>query len=561
MTRKTATQHAAWRAAEIGEPLPQRGWGRAVAVYPGPYNLAMANLGYQWLMHALAKNGLAVARAVWPERGSSPETLRCIDDDRSAADADIWFVSVSFENDLVHLAAMLRLAGLPVRAAERRERDPLIVAGGVVPTMNPEPISELADVCLLGEGNAALAPFLEHWRDEAPRDRAAWLASLAHVPGAYVGRFYHSRYEGERLQALEAQAGFPAQVKVAREAAINPVENRTHLRAPGAVFGDSMLVEAARGCTNRCRFCAAGHVFLPYRPAAPPSEVPSLGENVLGLVGSNVSGHPDLAAWLEFAGDRRVALSSIRRDTLDEETWRALTARGLVSAAIAPEAGSEGLRRVINKPATDEEILVEVRRAIDAGVQNLKLYFMVGLPGESGDDVQSIVSLAQRCRDTAMDGWKKKGWAGRITLSVNPFVPKPHTPFQWHPFGAESELKKKLRMIAQELRRTPNLEMQSESLRAAVLQALLSVGDRRAGELARLVDAEGSIRPALRAWQPNHQSLLAAAFQFDDALPWDAVDMGIRRSYLEQEYQEALAGRTTPPCRPESGCRICGICG
>ncbi len=526
--------------------------------------MAMANLGYQWLFHALADAGLAVARAVWPERAMADETerdtLRLIDDDRPAAEAEVWFVSISFENDLTNLAAMLRLAGVPVRAADRGGDDPLIVAGGVVPSLNPEPASALVDVCLLGEGRSALGPFLDYLREHDVRRRDIFLEGLKEVPAAYVGCYYHSRFEGERLVALAPRQGFPHRVQVAKEKQIDPDQNRIHLRAPGAVFGDALLIEVARGCVNRCRFCAAGHLFLPYRPAAAPAQLPDFGQRVLGLVGSNVSGHPGLDAWLDLAGEQRVSLSSIRRDTLTSAQWRRLVEGGLSSAALAPEAGSERLRRVINKPATDAQIIDEVRRAVEIGVKNLKLYFMIGLPSEEAADREAIIELVARCREAAMIGWKARGWAGKITVSANPFIPKPHTPFQWHPFGAEKTIKGWLANIVAGLRRTPNVEVQTESLRAAVLQALLAVGDRRAGELAHLVDVAGGIRPGLRAWPVDHVKALTTPRRFDEVLPWDPVDTGIRRDYLEREYDAALAERVTPQCPPDRVCRICGVC-
>lgn len=565
MGNKSARQHALWREAEIGERLPDHGWARVAAVYPQRYNVAAANLGYQWLCHALAEAGLEVRRLVFPEPAVEVEavhdTLRVIEDDGPAADAAVWFVSLSFENDLVRLAAMLRLSGLDPRATHRTARDPLIVAGGIVPSLNPEPVSDLADVCLLGDGEALLGPFVDYLKTHGDADRDTLLAGLKDVPGAYVGRHYVSRWDVDgRLAAVEPIDGFPERVRVVKVATLDPEQTRQRWRAPGAAFGDSLLIETARGCVNRCRFCAAGHLFLPYRPASPPPGKPDLGQHVAGLIGSNVSGHPDLEAWLEWAGDDRVALASIRRGTLDDDQWRRLVGRGLVSAAIAPEAGSERLRRVINKPASDEQILDEVRRAVGAGVKNLKLYFLLGLPGETAADVDAIVSLTQRAREAAMAGWHARKWAGRLAVSVNPLIPKPHTPFQWHAFGDPDDLKKRVAAVRSGLRRTANVDFQAESLREATLQALLSIGDRRAGRLVRLIDQEGGVRAGLRAWDVDRTAWLMRPRPVDAALPWDCVDAGVTRRYLADEYEKALREETSPPCRVGSGCRLCGVC-
>ena len=305
MVRKTAQQYAAWRASETGLVLPRRGTWRACAAYPGPYRVAMANLGYQWLLYALGQNDFAVSRVVWPEddllREAEADTLRTLDDNRAARAADVWFVSVSFENDLPHLAGLLRLAGLAPYADQRREDDPLIVAGGVVPSLNPEPIAALADVCLLGEGDAALNPFLAYLRAHDLRPREDFLRGLAEVPNAYVGRFCEPEYLPDgRLARIKPAAGFRSRLVLPKEKQIDPAINRTHLHAPHSTFGDALLIETARGCVQRCRFCAAGHLYLPYRPALPPAaSAARFGQPAVGLVGSNVSSHPQLDAWLK----------------------------------------------------------------------------------------------------------------------------------------------------------------------------------------------------------------------------------------------------------------------
>lgn len=564
MGRKTRERHAAWRAAEVGGPLPKTGAARVCAVYPGPYRVAMANLGYQWLLRALSDAGFAVARVVWPEDDLLAEAerdkLTAIDDDRPASDAAAWFVSLSFENDLPRLAGLLRLAGLATRAGDRQYDDPLIVAGGVVPMLNPEPTADLVDLCLLGEGDAALSPFLEYLKQNDPRDREHFLRGLRDIPGAYVGRFYRPHYRQDgRLERIEALDGFPERVTLPREKTIDPLRLRTHLRAPDAEFGDALLVETAKGCVQRCRFCAAGHLFLPFRPAPPPGELPDLSQTAVGLVGANVSGHGKLADWIRAAGDSRVTLSSIRVGALDDAQWRALADKGLAAAAIAPEAGSERLRRVCNKPLDDERIIGEVRRAVGAGLRNLKLYFLIGLPTETPADIDAIIALTLRCRDAAMDAWKLKGRAGKIVVSVNPFVPKPHTPFQWEAFGEVKELKAKVKTIREGLRRTPNVEVQAESLDAAALQAILSVGDRRIGALIRRVDREG-IRPALRFWKEQADFYLNRPRAYHDLLPWDHLDVGVTRQYLIDQHQAALHADVSPPCFSVAGCRLCGVC-
>jgi len=566
MGRKTRKQHDAWRNAETGEKPSVKGALRVCAVYPGPYYVAMANLGYQWLIHALGGAGLTVDRVVWPEVAllaeTQTETLTGIDSDRPAAQTAVWFVSLSFENDLVRLAGLLRLAGLPQLAEERGAHHPLIVVGGVAAMLNPEPTAAFADVCLLGEGQAALGPFLAYMQENDPAVRDDFLHGLAGVPGAYVGRYYEPQYAANgAFLGMQTHHGFPARVNVPKEKIVDPLQTRTHLRAPETAFGDALLLETGRGCTQRCRFCAAGHLFLPYRPAKPPRPpLPDLGQQTLGLVGANVSAHPQLDAWLALAEHERVTLSSLRLGSLNETQWQTLKQGKLASVAVAPEAGSERLRRVVNKPVSDEEILAEVSRAVAAGIRNIKMYFLVGLPTEEPEDLTALVELVKRAREAAMEKWKVHGRAGKLTISVNPYIPKPHTPFQWHAFGDPQKLKKRLDYIRQGLRRVPNVAVQTESMNDAVLQALLSVGDRRTAELARLVDREGNVRAGLHAWKRDSLTDLTRPRSFDETLPWDHIQTGVTRRYLIEQFEAALKAEVSPPCFTQRGCRLCGVC-
>lgn len=551
MKRTVRHIHADWRAGETGLRPRKHGWLNACAVYPGPYQAAMANLGFQWLLAALNKAGIHAERVVWPEKDVlaevERETLRTIDSDQPACKANIWFVSISFENDLVHLAGQLRLAGLPLFAEDRSAQDPLIVVGGVVPMLNPEPVAAFADICLLGEGEAVLSPFLTYLQAHNPKNRESFLSGLHAIPGAYVGRFYQSEYhEDGRLAKITATNGFPLPLQAPKEKRIDPSLTRTHLRASEAAFGDALLVETARGCVQRCRFCAAGHLFLPYRPAPPPADaLPDLQQTAVGLVGANVSGNPHLDRWLEKCGDKRITLSSVRIDTLSPEQWRTLVKSGLKSLALAPETGSDHLRRVCHKTTTNKQIKAEVETAAKAGILNLKLYFLVGLPRETEADIDAIIELCRQCRDAAMRHWKNIGRAGKLVISVNPFVPKPHTPFQWRPFGDPGKLNAKMKRIKNELGKEANIQVQAESISSATLQAVLSVGDRRVSELIVLADRLGNDRRALRAWSENLSHYLSRPRGIDETLPWDHIDVGLTKQYLKREWEAALSEPNT----------------
>ena len=558
--------------SEYGRSYPRSGSIRVLTVYPNTYAVAMSNLAFQWLHHTLNTTpDFYSERVVLPDDKLAAiyqkqrTFLRPLESGTSARNATAWFVTLPFEGDYPNLVRLLGLARIHPIAAKRDQADPLIILGGTGPCLNPEPIAPMADLILLGEGDALLAPFLERLRayPQTP-DKAAFLASCADLPGAYVPRYYKPAFDDKgRRTSVATLKGFALPIRQVIEESIDQAQTLTHVLTPNTEFRDTLLIETFRGCTARCRFCAAGHLMLPPRPrdiSAPNAQtLPDHGQASVGLVGAGVSGHAQIEKWIDNAAQcGHVGISSVRLNTLSDDALSKLARHGAKSVALAPEAGSERLRRVCNKPFSDEQIIDQAVRMATAGFATLKLYFLIGLPTETPADHEAIVDLTVSIRDALMVLWKKRKRAGTLTLSVNPFVPKARTPFQWAPFVQKTDYENARKTITNRLRKQGNVRVRFASYRQARVQALLSMGDRNVADLVLLLAKHSNEAEALRAWQQDPEPIIHRPRSFDEPLPWDFIDTGFAPKFLAEEYHRALAGKITPEC--SSKCRLCGIC-
>jgi radical SAM superfamily enzyme YgiQ (UPF0313 family) len=543
-------------------------------VYPNAYPVAMANLGFQAVYRLLAADPrVGVDRAFLPDgdRRVWPRTLRSFEQERPLASFDVIAFSISFETDYVHVLDCLALAGLPLRRDARRGDGPLVVAGGPATFLNPEPLAEFVDLFLVGEAEEMLGEFLER-AAAAPGGRDALRAGADGVAGAYRPDRYRPRYDDAgRLAAFEFDG--PGDGRVVRRYVerLDRFATRTEVLAPEAVFGDMFVVEASRGCEWGCRFCAAGFMYRPVRYRSPaalrPEIVRGLAERgTIGLVGAEMASQPGIASLCReiAAGGGRASPSSLKADLITRELAATLGSAGNRSVTVAPEAGSERMRRVINKNLTEPEILRAAEWLTEGGVEAMKLYVMVGLPTETDDDVDGIVDLAAKVRARLMAGGRPK--VGRILVSINPFVPKPWTPFQWEPMEDLGSLKRKLARVRRGLSTIPALQVETESPREAYLQTLLSRGDRRVAPiLERLHASRGDWWGTVKALRGGREDVVDPdrfvhrPWGADELLPWDFVDHRVDKRYLLAERRKAHAETQTPPCDTHT-CHACSAC-
>jgi radical SAM superfamily enzyme YgiQ (UPF0313 family) len=517
----------------------------------------MSSLGYQAILYGFAAlPGVIAERVFLAEDG-----LQALDAGFAPAAADLLAFSVSGENDYEGLLRTLALAGLPLRARDRGAGHPLVLAGGFAPTLNPEPIAPFVDAVAVGEGEELLEPLVAAVRAGRGAGRAPLLERLAAVPGVYVPALYEPAYAPDgTLAAFTPAPGAPARVARAAVRDLDAWPCRSRTVAPGSEFEGLGIVEVNRGCGRGCRFCAAGHVVRPLRHRSLAALRATIDESAplaprVGLLGAAVADHPGLltlARELAAAG-RGFSLSSLRLDRAEPELLALLAAGGTRTATFAPETGTERLRRVLNKRITDAQVLEAAGRAAAAGLRQLKLYFMLGLPTETPEDRAAIADLVRRVRHRLLEDRREKTDLVRIAVTLGCFVPKAWTPFQWHPHAGVRELKEGIHAVVRELKKVPNVDVTHDLPKWSYVQALLSLGDRRAADLLeRAHRAGGDWARAARESALNPDFFVLRGRRRDELLPWDFIDVGLSKSALWAQYRSAL-GDEEPGARGEAG--------
>jgi radical SAM superfamily enzyme YgiQ (UPF0313 family) len=562
-----ARETGGWRKKWTGK-LP------VALIFPNLYRLGMSNLGFQTVYGLANRNPDIVCERVFlPETGGKPLSF---ESGRTLRDFPLVLCSVSFEEDYLNLLKILMLGGIELLAERRRHADPfqkaglpLIIGGGVATFINPEPLASFFDLLIIGEAEPVLPGILETLQERRQNfDRISFLReSAAEIPGCYAPQFYECEYDRNGLlTAMVPATGLPPRItKVVAPA--QPVAGHSQVLTPDAEFADFFLVELGRGCSRGCRFCAAGFVYRPPRLWKPDSIRAALSARPpqarrIGLLGMEMARNEDLIALSEYllAEECSLSFSSLRADVISPELLALLAASGLKSAAIAPDGGSERLRRVINKGITENELLDAAEALIGIGVANLKLYFMIGLPTERQEDLEELVALSLRIKEIALAMGRQRGKLSTITLSINSFVPKAWTPFQFHPMDSVASLKEKLKFIRRSLAGQANVRVQADAPDNAFLQAVLARGDRRLGSiLPALLLSTKNWRQTLKDEGIDPEFYACRQRGEKELFPWEIIDHRLDRDFLWREYQRGLAGKTTSACDIES-CRRCGVC-
>src|SRR5438128_4771147 len=550
-------------AAEQG--TVRKDWGGKISValvYPNTYAVGMSNLGFQTIYrHLNAIPDVVCERVFVPDAEDADEMRRSatppfsLESRRPLTDCHLVGFSVTYEGDYINVLRLLAMAGIPLRAAARRAHDPLVLMGGVCAFSNPEPIAPFMDFVVVGEGEELVVELIAAYR-EGYRDRAGFLASLVALEGVYVPGRYDIAYAADgTIAEVVARGGAPSVVAKRRLRNVNAFETVAAVKTPHAEYGHMALLEVGKGCGRGCRFCLEGQVYRPVRHRSVDTlretvaRMAASGERRVGLVGACVSDYPWLGDLLKIVEDNgmELSISSLRADSLTDGLVAALARGGHRTLTIAPEAGTERLRRAIRKAITDEQILTACDLVRAHGIPNLKTYFMIGQPTETLADVEAIPLLAERMleRLRVLDPSGKP--FGRLTLSVSSFVPKPWTPFQWAPFDGAESLQAKLEIVKRGARRFSNVRVLHENPREAALQALLARGDRRVGDfLEQAARAGGEWRRALREWDGDLDFHTTRPRALDERLPWDHFEVGVKKAGLVREWERAHAADGLP---------------
>jgi radical SAM superfamily enzyme YgiQ (UPF0313 family) len=563
---------------EIGHTRKPHGDRLRVALaFPNTYWVGMSNLGFQTVYRLFnAQDDIVCERVFLPPKQELAELLASktplvtLESQTPVGEFDVFAFSVSFEWDYVNVLTLMRLAGMPRYAAERTHRHPLVVIGGAVTFVNPEPLAPFADVIAAGEGEVLVPAFAR--AHAATSDRADMLRLLAAERGFYVPTFYEPRHDvagaltgfGTTAAGASASAPVPVRKAAVRTAdALDPPA--TSIFTPDTEFGARFLVEVVRGCANLCRFCWAGYNYLPVR-AFPTDRILQLAEAArahasrVGLVSIALCDHPDIDRILARLLEMGYAISpaSLRLDDLTEAIVRVLRASGERTITIAPETGSDRLRRVINKTVTNDEILDRAELIFANGIENLKLYYMIGLPTETDDDLVAIRDITLQMRDRMMAHARARGAVGRIVGSVNPLIPKPGTAYQWLPMEDPAVTHKKIKRLRSLTADIDNVYFNIKSERHSYYQALLSLGDRRVASTIEAAERNGqNWRAAVAETGLDADFYIFRDRSRDLALPWDIIDGGMKAPFFQAEYEKSLREEwTLPPKRAQENARL-----
>ncbi|HMA36789.1 MAG TPA: radical SAM protein [Chloroflexia bacterium] len=548
LAQETGTIHKDW-----GGRLP------VALVFPNTYYIGMSSLGFQTIYQLFNDApDIVCERAFLPDSDGQFEMPRnrpdleplTLESGRPLREFAVVAFSISYELDYFHMVQLLRAAGIPLLARDRTDDDPIVIAGGACIIDNPEPIADFLDIAFVGEGEVQVPQFVDVLRAEHAQGRAAVLTAAARHPGLYVPAFYDVAYHADGLfAAIRPNAGHPdpaaaLPVRKARVRNLAEFQTASVILTQQTEFGNSYLLETARGCARGCRFCLASYGFMPQRERTLEDLVAQARYGLqfrdkIGLMGPSVSDYhaiDELVTAIRALGGK-VSLASMRADSISPAILSALIGGGARTITFAPEGGSQRMRDVINKNLNEDQILACAELIGRMGGQAIKLYYMCGLPGESEDDVQAIVDLTLQVKDRL----NKYAPGGEVQGSVTPHVPKSHTPFQWAPMYPLALIEARVNVLRKALR-SKGVVFKIDSPKWLRVQGVLARGDRRLSQV--LVTMAGmSHADWKRALDEAGltEDFYARERPLDEVFPWSHIEEGVTTRALGLQWQRALS--------------------
>lgn len=516
---------------EYGRIFKPGGSLRTVIIFPDTYYLGMSNLGYQVICREFNRHpDVSCERAFLPEDNEVPYSFETR---KPLNSFEIIGFSIAFELDYFNIIKTLYRAGIPVKSSERRnEKDPLIIAGGICPSFNPEPLSDIIDLFVIGDGEEVVHEILAKYRSCRAQSRYKILEELSSIDGVYI----------PSLHSPGSRKNHDEQFKIKRRSveSLDKVDSASAIITPNTEFANTFLIEILRGCFHRCRFCV-GSYTQGFKTRSLESTIElcqteiSKKADKIGLIGPCITDHPkidDICTTLINMG-RRISVASLRADSVSETLIDALAFSGTETITLAPESGSERLRKVIGKEISIEKMIDVISLANKKGIDSLKLYFMVGLPTETIADIDKIVEMVKEI--------KRSVNMKRLTVSISPFVPKPHTPFQWCAMEDTKTLTRKLQYLRQMLMRIGGIRVTGDSARIASMQGMLAKGDRKLSDA--MIDSviHGiSWKNVLKRYGLTQGSYIHREIDVNEPLPWDHIEYNVPKKVLIQQYLNSL---------------------
>ena len=545
-------------------------------VYPSTYQLGMSSLGIQVIHATLNKrNDTSCERVFIPESKYVAELIKkktplfSMETQKPLNAFDMIGFSISFESDYINVPRALTLGNIPPIAEDRTEWDPLVIAGGINISYNPEPLADFIDIFVVGEAEHTIHELMDDFQEWrlSKSTKQEFLREIGSKTGFYVPSFYDVTYQedGKVKQVLPKQ-GIPANITASAVPKLDSVETCTHIHTPNTEFSNAHLIEIVRGCGRQCRFCVADYARRWPRHRSVENTL-ALAEKArgitdrIGLVGASISDHPQINQIASGLVDRgfRISCASLRAETVEAPLLDALADSEQGTITIAPEVATENLQKVVNKAIPRERLYYVFEEAIKRNILNLRLYFLIGVPYETPADVTAIADMAKEMRTILLPHAKRTGKIGRISFTISPMVPKPHTPFQWVAMEPPKTIAKKLDYLKREINSLGSIKVSSASARMAHQEAVMARGDRRLGKVILDLSRGASWNNAFRSHGLTPDFYALRQREFNEINPWDHLDLNVKQQFLQLEFNKHEKGFMTSAC-DTAVCKKCGAC-